>query len=353
MALTSAAAAARAPSRSPERDEAFERWYTDYHDRLHKYCSRLLGDEAAGEDVAQETLFRAWLARDQLRSEPEVRAWLWRVARNLSVDAIRQRKRLEPRESLPDAPATDPEPWVPVIEMEEHRAVRTAMAGLNRRDREALQLREVSGLGYGELASRLGISEVGARSVLFRARRSLREALEAAGGLFSGVAPLPVGRKVWTEFRRFFAGMPAGSSAPGRLTMELAAGAVAAATMFGGGQPAADPGQRPAEQSQADANAPRDPAAGIDPSVVSIPDAGQVGTPSAPVDPNAPDVGDPQKQFKTLGVTFNGGKAEGEKPLLDAKVSVPQQNLVPQLNRVLEKIPSIQLGKPKTASSGS
>lgn len=153
----------------------FDEWYRSLHKPLEGYCARFLHDEAAAADVAQEALFRAWARRDSFNSGDQVRPWLWRVARNLCIDAIRVRQRTLPSDALPDHPAGDAaDPTRPIEAEEDRRTVRAALDVLSPRHRDLLLRREVYGEGYEDLAVEMGVSVEGARAVVFRARRCLQ-----------------------------------------------------------------------------------------------------------------------------------------------------------------------------------
>jgi RNA polymerase sigma-70 factor (ECF subfamily) len=153
----------------------FEDWYRSHRDQLVSYCARFLHDDAAAADVAQEALFRAWARRDSFTGGEQVRPWLWRVARNLCIDAIRVRQRTLPSAAIPDRPAGEgADPTRPIEAEEDRRTVRAALEVLSPRHRDLLVRREVFGEGYEDLAQELGVSVEGARAVVFRARRCLQ-----------------------------------------------------------------------------------------------------------------------------------------------------------------------------------
>ena len=60
---------------------------------LHVHCYRMLGSFEEAEDPVQETFLRAWRARESFDGGPGFRAWLYRIATNASLDAIRSRSR--------------------------------------------------------------------------------------------------------------------------------------------------------------------------------------------------------------------------------------------------------------------
>ena len=153
----------------------FDEWYRTLFRPLESYCARFLHDEAAAADVAQEALFRAWSRRASFSGGDQVRPWLWRVARNLCVDAIRLRQRTQPSDALPDRPAGESaDPTRPIEVDEDRRTVRAALGVLSERHRDLLVRRDVDGVAYEALADELGVSVEGARAVVFRARRCLQ-----------------------------------------------------------------------------------------------------------------------------------------------------------------------------------
>lgn len=169
-------------------DARFEDWYRDHYDRLRGLCARILSDASAAEDIAQETLLRAWLGRERMR-EQDVGAWLSVVARNLCVSHMRKRWRAVPHDILPDGPDHEADPAFEAERSETRRSVRRALSQVGERHRRLLVRREVGGADYAELGEELGLTASGARAVLFRARRSLKDRLAAAGeGLGAWIA---------------------------------------------------------------------------------------------------------------------------------------------------------------------
>src|SRR3569623_402742 len=69
-----------------------EQWLTDMRPRLHAFCGRMMGSAIDGEDIVQEALARAAAAYADAAPIARPEAWLFRIARNAAIDALRQRK---------------------------------------------------------------------------------------------------------------------------------------------------------------------------------------------------------------------------------------------------------------------
>ncbi len=88
-------------------DDAFRRLVAPHEAALRLHCYRMLGSSHDGDDALQETLVRAWRARDSLAEPGRLRPWLYRIATNACLDELKDRKgRPLPYEVVP--PAADP-----------------------------------------------------------------------------------------------------------------------------------------------------------------------------------------------------------------------------------------------------
>jgi RNA polymerase sigma-70 factor (TIGR02960 family) len=150
---------------------------------LHVHCYRMLGSFEEAEDQVQETLLRAWRSRDGLTPGSNVRAWLYKIATNACLDALRSRSR-KPVDSYADLPFLQPYPDRLLDEVEQPDAVVEAretielayiamMQLLPARQRAALILREVLGWSAKETADLLDTSVASVNSALQRARATL------------------------------------------------------------------------------------------------------------------------------------------------------------------------------------
>ena len=154
---------------------------------------RLLGSYADAEDAVQETFVRAWQARASFDGGPDARAWLYRIATNTCLDAIRRTKRqIVHLDSMAEVPWLSPYPdrMLDLVapEAEEPDAVAVARETvelayiaviqlLPARQRAVLLLRDVLGWPAAQAAAALELSVAAVNSALQRARTTLREQL--------------------------------------------------------------------------------------------------------------------------------------------------------------------------------
>jgi RNA polymerase sigma-70 factor (ECF subfamily) len=149
---------------------AFERLFLAEYARVVRIAYRVLGEQDAAEDVAQE-VFLAF-HRQHAADVPFAPAWLHRAAAHSALNDVRSRKRRAVREAAAEAPAV-PDPEMAALERERAREVRAALARLPEASALLLALR-YSGLSYAEVAAACDIKadQVGTR--LRRAQDAFR-----------------------------------------------------------------------------------------------------------------------------------------------------------------------------------
>lgn len=149
---------------------------------LTAYCRRMLGSSFDAEDAVQETLLRAWRASGRFEGRAPLRAWLYRIARNVCLDALghaaRQPMPVEDVSRHIDA-CGEPDPSDPcnhALARDRLRlAVIAAIANLPPRQRAVLLLRDVLSWRAAEVAELLATTPAGVNSALQRARAALEE----------------------------------------------------------------------------------------------------------------------------------------------------------------------------------
>ena len=187
------------------RDEeagAFEELVERYQARLVALMHHLVGSADEAEDLAQEVFFRVYRSRKKYRARAKFSTWLFTIANNLALNALRARQRrpaipLQLRDSGPLGPrpaeqlardkANQPVQHMQQAELAE--VVRRALDQLNERQRMAVLLNKFEEMNYLEIAEIMGLTTKGVKSLLSRARTNLRSALEGYINMGSGPVP--------------------------------------------------------------------------------------------------------------------------------------------------------------------
>ena len=247
-ALFHPARLARRPVLSTQSDErlvdlvragsepAFEAIVERYRRALMRHVSRLLPPERA-EDVVQQAFVKAYEAMRRDAAELNLKPWLYRIAHNGALNALRDRAlghaQLDERIDGVERPEQVLERSLGL------RQLVVAVQALPERQRDAILLRELEGRSYEEIATALGVTDGAVRQLLNRARNSLRSAAAA-------VVPLPLVTR-----------LAAGESAEpvtarvgelvgvggGALAMKLCATALVTGAVVGGAAIAPEPGR--------------------------------------------------------------------------------------------------------------
>ncbi len=150
--------------------------------RILGYATRLLsGDRAEAEDVAQEAFLRLWrIAGDWRQGEARVATWLYRVTTNLCMDRLRSRQRRRISADVADLPdIADGAPSVAaqMLQADRLKALERALGGLPERQRQAVVLRHIEGLGNPDIAEIMDMSVEAVESLTARGKRALAAAL--------------------------------------------------------------------------------------------------------------------------------------------------------------------------------
>jgi RNA polymerase sigma-70 factor (ECF subfamily) len=188
------------------RDEAaFVTLVETYRRELQMHCYRMVGSLEDSEDLVQETVLRAWRARESFEGRSSVKSWLYRIATNACLDLLRHRSpRLLPPDVLSPAnphvgfpdrgeaqwldpypsslieriPASGEDPEAELVNRETiELAFLAAIQHLTPNSRAVLILRDVLGWSAKETAATLGFSVASVNSSLQRARETLKQRL--------------------------------------------------------------------------------------------------------------------------------------------------------------------------------
>jgi RNA polymerase sigma-70 factor (ECF subfamily) len=185
------------------RDEepgAFEELVERYQSRLVALMHHLVGNAEEAEDLAQEVFFRVYRSRKKYRARAKFSTWLFTIANNLALNALRARQRrpvvplqvssdsgplgARPAEQLVRDRTNQPSQHMQQVELAE--VIRRALETLNERQRVAVLLNKFEEMNYAEIAEVMGLTTKAVKSLLSRARTNLRAALHGYINMDSG-----------------------------------------------------------------------------------------------------------------------------------------------------------------------
>jgi len=170
---------------------AFAELVERFQHRLVAIMGHLVGRHDEAEDLAQEVFLRVYRIRKKYRPTAKFSTWLFTIANNLALNALRDRQRrplvllevhesgpLGPRPAENLAPTRDQPPTQQLQQQELAQMIREALEGLSERQRIAIVLNKFEDMNYAEIGEVMGLSTKAVKSLLSRARSKLREALQ-------------------------------------------------------------------------------------------------------------------------------------------------------------------------------
>lgn len=145
---------------------------------LFRLALRITQNRVEAEDVVQETMLKVWSRREQWDQLDSMEAFCMTICRNLSLDKLR---RMDNQAQSLDA-AVDPvdhshnaNPEEQTVQRDRVRLVRQLISQLPEKQRSCMQLRDIEGKSYKDIATILGISEQQVKVNIFRARQTIKE----------------------------------------------------------------------------------------------------------------------------------------------------------------------------------
>ena len=173
--------------------DAYEQLVVRYRDRLMALMYQITKVSDLSDDLVQEVFLRVYRSRERYQPNARFSTWLFTIANNVASNALRTLSRrrevkiaLRQREAaVPTALAMDQfkdnrqqTPTEAADRQESVDMVHAAMGRLNGRQREVIELANLQGNSYFDTAERMGLSVPATKSLLARARRNLKSALE-------------------------------------------------------------------------------------------------------------------------------------------------------------------------------
>lgn len=145
---------------------------------LYRLALRITLNPAEAEDAVQETMMKVWKRRESWDTIDNIEAFCVTTCRNLSLDMTRRHGRQEvPLDSVATEPADNgaATPEEQAVRRDSAALIRRILNGLPEKQRSTMQLRDIEGKSYKEIASLLGISEEQVKVNIFRARQAVRQ----------------------------------------------------------------------------------------------------------------------------------------------------------------------------------
>ena len=168
-------------------DGAFERLVAKHQNAVIGTISKMTGRPSDAEDLAQQVFVRVWKSAPRYTATAKFTTWLFTIVRNLVFNDTRRSFRrhelsLEAREAdshIEQPDVLTPQPDADLLHNEDRDAADRAIAALPEPQRLAVVMRRFEDSSYEEIAAVLGTSVPAVKSLLFRARQQIRDALKA------------------------------------------------------------------------------------------------------------------------------------------------------------------------------
>ncbi len=163
--------------RSPSHHADLERLFASHRERILKLCIRMTGDPPRAEEIVQETLLMAYQRLPEFHGGARFGTWIYGIARNLCLNAVRKRSDLLTEDGLIEGESHSGV-WRALRREERAALMRRAIEALPAEEAEAAHLRYVEGLPLPRINDILELTGSGARAVLQRGKRRLRAEVE-------------------------------------------------------------------------------------------------------------------------------------------------------------------------------
>lgn len=147
--------------------------------KLYRFALNIVRDEELAKDVVQECLIKVWEKRSEVDQIQNLEAWCMQITRNKALDKLRSKhvKKTDSFEVEFDTRKERDTPYVMTERGDLMTRIIELIEALPNRQREVMQLRDIEGLAYKEIAEALNIDINLVKTNLFRARRKLKESL--------------------------------------------------------------------------------------------------------------------------------------------------------------------------------
>jgi RNA polymerase sigma-70 factor, ECF subfamily len=178
-----------------DREAGFQTLVESYYRQVRYYFAKRGFSDEDARDLTQETFFGVYRGLPRFRRDARFDTWLYQIAANMSLKALRdrnvQKRRMEtearsmtdlPREVAQPTKATEPAPLGRVLAEERRQRLRRAIATLPVKMRTCLAMRVYQDLSYREIAAAMRLSVETVKAHLYQARQRLKQELDEEPG---------------------------------------------------------------------------------------------------------------------------------------------------------------------------
>ncbi|MGD6831329.1 RNA polymerase sigma factor [Sutcliffiella halmapala] len=162
--------------------EKLREWYHQYSDDIFRYILMMTGDQERAKDLTHDTFLKAYHSLSSFKGETSDKNWLYRIARNVTIDDMRKRKPLRYLlDSFASLASHDPLPETVAQLGEREEELYRALQAIKRSYREVIILRKIKDLTIKETAEVLNWNENKVKVTLFRGLEALKKQMIKEG----------------------------------------------------------------------------------------------------------------------------------------------------------------------------
>jgi RNA polymerase sigma-70 factor (ECF subfamily) len=171
--------------RSGARDAEFDRLFNEYSAPIYNYALRMIGDADRAADIAQDTFIKAYRKLNTLTDASAARSWIYRIATNTAIDAMRRSRHTVRMDEGDDRPVEQPDggpgPETQVLSGLLDERIGRALLRLKPNHRQCLVLSDIEDMSSAQIGEVMGMTGGAVRVLLCRARAEMRRLLAAEG----------------------------------------------------------------------------------------------------------------------------------------------------------------------------
>lgn len=147
-----------------------------FKDKMFRFALRMVGSTDVAEDVVQEVFIKLWKKRDYIDQIKNLEAWCMQLTRNLSIDKLRSKhRRTEDLDGHYELQDKGRNPEEKTISSDIYAKIRTMIQALPEKQKMVIQLRDIEGYSYQEIADTLELPLNQVKVNLFRARNTIKK----------------------------------------------------------------------------------------------------------------------------------------------------------------------------------